>query len=128
MLDVRLVEPRARSAASEMSPSMKFLIHETLMTLNTDDVFEFGLTEILRSPEHDDLFEAQVIFIRNATVTSKLKLSHLSEFSVVLSFITYIGNKLRGIAKDELFEFDLNGLTFDQYIPLSKNQREIWNE
>ena len=128
MLEVRLVEPRASSAASEMSPSMKFLIHETLMTLNTDDVFEFGLTEILRSPEHDDLFEAQAIFIRNATVTSKLKLTHLSEFSVVLSFITYIGNTLRGIAKDELFEFDLNGLTFDQYIPLSKNQREIWGE
>lgn len=107
---------------------MTFLIHETLMTLNTDDVFEFGLTEILRSPEQDDLFEAQAIFIRNATVTSKLKLTHLSEFSVVLSFITYIGNKLRGIAKDELLEFDLNGLTFDQYIPLSKNLRKIWGE
>ncbi|ESZ51006.1 hypothetical protein ACYG9R_11010 [Mesorhizobium sp. RSR565B] len=116
------------SAASEVTPAMTFLIHETLMTLNTDDVFEFGLTEILRSPEQDDLFEAQAIFIRNATVTSKLKLTHLSEFSVVLSFITYIGNKLRGIAKDELLEFDLNGLTFDQYIPLSKNLRKIWGE
>lgn len=107
---------------------MKFLIHETLRTLNTDDVFEFGLTEISRSPEHDDLFEAEAIFIRNMKVTSKLKLTHLSEFNVILSFITHIGSKLRGIAKDNLVEFDLNGLTFDQYIPMSKNLREIWDE
>ncbi|WP_214476314.1 hypothetical protein [Mesorhizobium sp. dw_380] len=107
---------------------MKFLIHETLRTLNTDEVFEFGLTEISRSPGHDDLFEAEAIFIRNTKVTSKIKLTHLSEFNVVLSFITYIGSKLRGIAKDNLVEFDLNGLTFDQYIPMSKNLREIWDE
>ena len=107
---------------------MKFLIHETLRTLNTDDVFEFGLTEISKSPEHDDLFEAEVTFIRNKKVTSKLKLTHLSEFNVVLGFITYIGSKLRGIARNNLIEFDLNGLTFDQYIPMSKEKREIWGE
>jgi hypothetical protein len=107
---------------------MKFLIHETLRTLKTDDVFEFGLTEISRSPEHADLFEAEAVFIRNTKVTSKLKLTHLSEFNVVLSFISYIGSKLRGIAKDNLVEFDLNGLTFDQYIPMSKEKREIWGE
>ncbi|TPI58513.1 hypothetical protein FJ420_23280 [Mesorhizobium sp. B3-1-3] len=106
---------------------MKFLIHETLRTLNTDDVFEFGLTEISKSHEHPDLYEAVTVFIRNRK-SQKHKTSGLSEFDVVRSFMTYVGINLRAIAKDDTIEFDLNGLTRDQYIPLTKSIREIMDE
>ncbi|TPI46192.1 hypothetical protein FJW05_15125 [Mesorhizobium sp. B2-9-1] len=106
---------------------MKFLIHETLRTLNTDDVFEFGLTEISKSHEHPDLHEAVTVFIRNRK-SQKHKTSGLSEFDVVRSFMTYVGINLRAIAKDDSIEFDLNGLTLDQYIPLTKSLREIMDE
>ena len=107
---------------------MKFLIHETLRTLNTDDVFEFGLGEISKPSEDEDFYEAEVIFIKNGKVLTKRKTGNLSEFSVVTSFITFIGIRLRAIAKDDSIEFDLYGLTMDQYIPLTKSIREIWDE
>jgi hypothetical protein len=110
-----------------MGPAMKFLIHETLRTLNTDDVFEFGLTEISKSPEDPDLYEAVTVFTRNQK-WKKHKTSGLSEFDVVRSFMTYVGINLRAIAKDDSIEFDLNGLTLDQYIPLTKSIREIMDE
>lgn len=69
---------------------MKFLIHETLRTLNTDDVFEFGLTEISRSREDEDFYEAGAIFIKNQK-SRKLRMSGLSEFDVVRNFMTYVG-------------------------------------
>lgn len=106
---------------------MKFLIHETLRTLNTDDVFEFGLTEVSKSCEYPDFYEAVIVFVRNRK-TKKHKTSGLSEFDVVRSFMTYVGINLRAIAKDDSIEFDLNGLTLDQYIPLTKTIRDIWNE
>ncbi|RWL81923.1 MAG: hypothetical protein EOR67_28740 [Mesorhizobium sp.] len=59
---------------------MKFLIHETLRTLNTDDVFEFGLTEISKSREHPDLYEAVTVFIRNQK-PKEHKTSGLSELT-----------------------------------------------
>ncbi len=43
---------------------MKFLIHETLRTLNTDDVFEFGLGEISKPSKDEDFYEAEVILSR----------------------------------------------------------------
>ena len=107
---------------------MKFLIHETLRTLNTDDVFEFGLGEISKSSNDEDFYEAEVIFIKNGKVLTKRKTSNLSEFSVLTSFITYMGIRLRAIAKDDSIEFDLYGLTMDQYIPLTKTLREMWDE
>lgn len=107
---------------------MKFLIHETLRTLNTDDVFEFGLGEISKPSKDEDFYEAEVIFIKNGKVLTKRKTANLSEFGVVTSFITYIGIRLRAIAKDDSIEFDLYGLTMDQYIPLTKSIREIWDE
>ncbi|TPJ25501.1 hypothetical protein [Mesorhizobium sp. B2-7-2] len=103
---------------------MKFLIHETLRTLNTDDVFEFGLTEISKSHEHPDIYEAVIVFSRNQK-SKEHKTSGLSEFDVVRSFMTYVGINLRAIAKDDSIEFDLNGLTLDQYLPLTKSIREI---
>lgn len=107
---------------------MKFLFHETLRTLNTDDVFEFGLGEVSKPSEEEDFYEAEGVFIKNGKVLIRRKTSHLSEFSVVTSFIAYIGIRLREIAKDDSIEFDLNGLTMDQYIPLTRNIREIWDE
>lgn len=106
---------------------MKFLIYETLRTLNTDNVFEFGLTEISKSREHPDLYEAVTVFIRNQK-PKEHKTSGLSEFDVLRSFMTYVGINLRAIAKDDSIEFDLNGLTLDQYIPLTKSIREIMDE
>src|SRR5882757_2945733 len=106
---------------------MKFLIHETLRTLNTDDVFEFGLGEISKSLEHDDLYEAEAVFRRNKK-ERKHKVAGLTEFDVVRNFITYIGINLRASVKDDSVEFDLNGLTLDQYIPLTKTIRDIWDE
>ncbi|MFD2053970.1 hypothetical protein ACFSQT_12980 [Mesorhizobium calcicola] len=106
---------------------MKFLIHETLRTLNTDDVFEFGLGEISKSREHDDLYEAEAVFRRNKQ-ERRHKVPGLTEFDVVRGFMTYIGINLRAAAKDNLVEFDLNGLTLDQYIPLTKTIRDIWDE
>lgn len=106
---------------------MKFLIHETLRTLNTDDVFEFGLTEISKSRAHPDFYEAVTVFSRNRK-SKKHKTSGLSEFDFVRSFMTYVGINLRTIAKDDSIEFDLNGLTLDQYIPLTKSIREIMDE
>jgi len=111
-----------------MGLAMKFLIHETLRTLNTDDVFEFGLGEISRASDNEDFYEAEVVFIKNGKVLTRRKTSNLSEFSVLTSFIIYIGIRLRAIAKDDSIEFDLLGLTMDQYIPMSKNLREIWDE
>ncbi|CCV04173.1 hypothetical protein MESS2_1220010 [Mesorhizobium metallidurans STM 2683] len=73
---------------------MKFLIHETLRTLNTDDVFEFGVTEISKSREYDDLYEAEIVFSRNQK-TKRHKTSGLSEFDVVRNFMTYVGINLR---------------------------------
>lgn len=106
---------------------MKFLILETLRTLNTDNVFEFGLTEISKSRENPDLYEAVAVFIRNQK-PKEHKTSGLSEFDVLRSFMTYVGINLRAIAKDDSIEFDLNGLTLDQYIPLTKSIREIMDE
>ncbi|MDG4893363.1 hypothetical protein P9272_07235 [Mesorhizobium sp. WSM4976] len=106
---------------------MKFLIHETLRTLNTDDVFEFGLGEIIKSLEHDDIYEANAVFRRNGKERTH-KVPGLSEFDVVRGFMTYIGINLRAAAKNDLVEFDLNGLTLDQYIPLTKTIRDIWDE
>lgn len=106
---------------------MKFLIHETLRTLNTDDVFEFGLGEISKSLELDALHEAEAVFRRN-TNEQKHKVSGLTEFDVVRNFMTYIGINLRASAKDNSVEFDLNGLTLDQYIPLTKTVRDLWDE
>jgi len=42
--------------------------------------------------------------------------------------MTYIGINLRASVKDDSVEFDLNGLTLDQYIPLTKTIRDIWDE
>ena len=106
---------------------MKFLIHETLRTLNTDDVFEFGLTEISKSREYPDSYEAVTVFARNQR-SKKHKTSGLSEFDVLRNFMTYVGINLRAIAKDDSIEFDLNGLTLDQYIPMTKTIRDIFDE
>ncbi|RWM83769.1 MAG: hypothetical protein EOR81_02190 [Mesorhizobium sp.] len=122
----------ARETAATVSNmenvAMKFLFREKLEVLNSDDVFEFGITKIKKSKIAEDLYEAEAIFIRNGKVTSRINLTGLSEFRVILSSLSYFGSKLRGIAKDELIEFDLEGLTFDQYIPMSKNLRLIWDE
>ena len=107
---------------------MKFLIHETLRTLNTDDVFEFGLGEVSKPSKDEDFYEAEVIFIKNGKVLTRRKTSNMSEFGIVTSFITYIGIRLRAIAKDDAIEFELYGLTMDQYIPLTKTLRDIWEE
>ena len=96
--------------------------------MNSDDLFEFGITKINRITGEEDLYETEAIFIRNGIVESKIKLTGLSEFRVVTSSMSYFGSKLRGIAKDESVEFDFDGLTFDQYIPVSKNLRLIWDE
>ncbi|RJT34127.1 hypothetical protein D3227_24365 [Mesorhizobium waimense] len=106
---------------------MKFLIHETLRTLNTDDVFEFGLGEISRSLEFDDIYKAEAIFTKNQR-TRKVNLSGLSEFDVVGNLMTYVGINIRAAAKEDSIEFDPCGLTPDQYIPLTKTIREIWDE
>ncbi len=106
---------------------MKFLIHETLRTLNTDDVFEFGLGEISKSREPDDLYEADAVFRRNNKERTH-KVPGLTQFDVVRGFMTYIGINLRALAKNDLIEFDLNGLTLDQYIPLTKTIRDIFDE
>ncbi|RWA60055.1 hypothetical protein [Mesorhizobium sp.] len=106
---------------------MKFLIHETLRTLNTDDVFEFGLTETTKSLEYDDSYEAEAVFRRNNR-ERKHKVPGLSEFDVVRRFMTYIGINLRAIAKNDSIEFDLDGLTLDEYIPLTKTIRDIFDE
>ncbi|RWC44162.1 MAG: hypothetical protein EOS55_21440 [Mesorhizobium sp.] len=96
--------------------------------MNTDDVFEFGLGEISRPAEQEDFYEAEGVFIKNGKVLARRKISNLSEFSVITSFITYIGIRLRAIVKDDSIEFELYGLTMDQYIPLTKTLREIWEE
>ena len=44
------------------------------------------------------------------------------------NFMSYVGVNLRAIAKDDSIEFDLNGLTLDQYIPLTKTIRDILDE
>jgi len=106
---------------------MKFLIHETLRTLNTDDVFEFGLTEVSKSREYPDFYEALIVFVRNQR-TKRHKTSGLSEFDVVRNFMTYVGINLRAVAKDDSIEFDLNGLTLDQYLPMNKTIRDIFDE
>ncbi|RWM36635.1 hypothetical protein [Mesorhizobium sp.] len=106
---------------------MKFLIHETLRTLNSDDVFEFGLGEISRSGQHDDFYEAEAVFRRN-NKGRKHKVPGLSEFDVVRRFMQYIGINLRAIAKNDSVEFDLDGLTLDEYIPLTKTIRDIFDE
>ncbi|MEV8882928.1 hypothetical protein [Mesorhizobium ciceri] len=107
---------------------MKFLFRERLEVLNSDDLFEFGITKINKNKSEEDLYETEAIFIRNGKVTSRIKLTGLSEFKVVMSSLSYFGSKLRGIAKDESITFDFDGLTFDQYIPINKNLRLIWDE
>ncbi|MGX9146491.1 hypothetical protein [Mesorhizobium sp. 128a] len=106
---------------------MKFLIHETLRTLNSNDIFEFGLGEVSKSQEHADLYEAEAVFRKNGKERTH-KIPGLSEFDVVRGFMTYIGINLRAAAKNDAVEFDLNGLTLDQYIPLTKTIRDIWDE
>ena len=44
---------------------MKYLIHETLRTVNTDDVFEFGLTEISKPRADEDFYQADAVIIKN---------------------------------------------------------------
>ncbi len=93
----------------------------------TDDVFEFGLGEISKSREYDDFYETEIVFSRNKK-SKKHRSSGLSKFDVVRRFMTYVGINLRAIAKNDLIEFDLNGLTQDQYIPLTKTIRDIFDE
>ncbi|MBZ9672163.1 hypothetical protein [Mesorhizobium sp. ES1-3] len=107
---------------------MKFLIHETFRTVNTDDVFEFGLTEISKPQDDEDLYRADAVIIRNQKVISRTKPSGMSEFDVIRSFLTYVGINLRALPRDYAIEFELYGLTPDQYIPLTKSIREMFDE
>lgn len=107
---------------------MKYLIHETLRTVNTDDVFEFGLTEISKLQAAEDFYQADAVIIKNQKVISRLKPSGMTEFDVVRGFLTYIGINLRVLPREHAVEFDLNGLTLDQYIPLTKSIREMFDE
>lgn len=111
----------------EQGISVKFLIYETLKTLNTDDVFEFGLGEISKPVDDEAFYQAELVFVRNGKST-KRTVSHMSEFAVLTSFLTHVGIKLRSIAKDDSIEFELHGLTFDQYIPLTKKIRDTFDE
>jgi hypothetical protein len=107
---------------------MDFLFHETLLALNVDDVFEFGMTSVSKSKDDEGFYEATVIFIRNGSVVSRFTIRSIGEFDVLRGCVSYIGSTLRGISKNQNINFDLSGLSFDQYIPLSKAQRLIWDE
>jgi len=107
---------------------MKYLIHETLRTVNTDDVFEFGLTEISKPQAGEDFYQADAIIIKNQKVISRLKPSGMSEFDVIRGFLTYVGINLRALPREHAVEFELYGLTLDQYIPLTKSIREMFDE
>lgn len=107
---------------------MSFLIHETLRTLNTNDVFEFGLTEISKPQDDNDFYQADATIVKNQAIISRMKPSGVSEFDVIRSFFAYVGINLRVLQREHRIEFELYGFTLDQYIPLTKSMREVLEE
>lgn len=107
---------------------MKFLIHETLRTVNSDDVFEFGLSKISKPHDNEDLYRARAVIIKNQKIISDVKPSGMTEFDVIRGFLTYVGINLRVLPREHAVEFELHGLTLDQYLPLTKSIREMFDE
>lgn len=101
-------------------------IREELVSLNSGDRFVFVIGDIRKT--NSDFYGVQVEVYRNDKLYSSPFLESLSEFQALMSAIAYLGNCLRGIAKDTGIEFDLEGRDFDGYIPLSKLQRDVWEE
>jgi hypothetical protein len=102
------------------------MITETLKAEGSDIEISFSIGEIYR--DENSFFKAEVIFYVDSKLVSKIQLPGLSEFSVLTHAMSYIGNRLRGFVRDKNIVLDLDGLTLDDFIPLSRNQRLIWDE
>jgi hypothetical protein len=102
------------------------MILEILEIENSNDVIKFSIGDIHKIDEN--FFQTEVIFYHNSEILSKIKLSSLSEFDVIRNSVIYIGNKVRGIMKDKGIKIDLIGLNVDEYIPLPKAHRILWEE
>lgn len=104
------------------------IFREKLTALNTSDVFEFGMSKISRCHDDEMFYNSEVFIFRNGTQISRFSVTSIGEFGVLRGGLSYIGSTLRGISRDKAIEFDLSGLSFDEYLPLSKSQRVFWEE
>lgn len=107
---------------------MSDIVRETLHTIDNENVVEFSISEITNDADDDGVYCLTVIISMNGNILSKKRVCHITQILTLTYALSYIGNNLRGIAKDGNFEFDLFGLNFDEYIPLSRRQRAAWDE
>ncbi|WP_054312072.1 hypothetical protein [Mesorhizobium sp. 1M-11] len=78
--------------------------------------------------EKDGFRSVRVVLSEDGKQPRTKKLPGLTEFQCLLNAITVIGIDLRGIAKDRAIEFDLDGISLADHIPLGRSLREIWDE
>jgi hypothetical protein len=102
------------------------MIFETLKVEGSDTEISFSIGEIYR--DENSFFKAEVIFYVDSKQVSKIQLPGMSEFGVLTHVMSYIGNRLRGFVKEKNVVLDLDGLTLDEFVPLSRSQRLIWDE
>jgi hypothetical protein len=102
------------------------MITENIKIEDSDSELKFTIGDVYRSDE--DFFKVEVNLYFDSKIISKVNLTDMSEFRTLRNAIWYIGTKLRWIVKERKITLDLNGLTMDEYIPISRKEREIWDE
>lgn len=106
---------------------MSDIVRETLHTIDNENTVELSIGE-MTSDSDDGFYSSTVTISMNGSVVRKKKVSHITQILTLTYALSYIGINLRGIAAERNLEFDLFGLDFDEYIPLSRTQRAAWGE
>lgn len=105
---------------------MDEIVRETLEIVDKARFMEFSIGTL--SKDNLGVFYTAVEILIDGDTFRKKVISGDSQFTCLMSAIFYIGNNIRDISKNHGLKVDLFGLTFDEYIPLSKGQRDAWGE
>nr|DAH84780.1 MAG TPA: hypothetical protein [Caudoviricetes sp.] len=105
---------------------MNLIVEETITSKDetvsvTFSIFGFEQIE-------NDLKSVRVVLSEDGRQPRRKQIPGLTDFQCLLNAITIIGIYLRAIAKNRALEFDLDGISLADYIPLSRELREIWEE
>jgi hypothetical protein len=105
---------------------MNEIIRETLVTVDEKHAIQFSVVYLSR--EDQDRFHYNVKISIDGRAFREKTIEGDTKFTCLMYVLFYIGNNIRDISINRGLIIDLFEQTFDEYIPLPKNQRVAWGE
>lgn len=101
-------------------------ITDKLMSLDGGFSVEFVVEEAVQN--QNGFWTRKVRIKRSDRNWREIDIPSLSPFTALMSSLFFIGVELRSLQRDLRIEFDLDGQSFDTYIPLPQEIRTICDE